>query len=146
MNEHMRNSKLEEYINEFLNKAKKQLGGDDIRVSTKFIKGSANSEQGDYAFYQNGEYHYLEAEKGIVMLKKATADIKEIAYWILDINIFRYAVDYASRNSSENKDDFRRVVFKKELEIHSVMDNDFYEKKKKSIVDILERAPFDNAN
>ena len=121
---------LEQYIKrEILNKLK-NVNWEKIN----FKEGSDNSIEGTYIFCKNEKYHILFTEKGKVREDKTTLEKEEVLWNVVEIFSFDIAMEYAMNNREKGKD-FRRALFKKELEIYSLFGEAFEKKKKKELED-----------
>lgn len=108
-----------------------------------FKEGNKNSVEGTYAFNQNNEYHILYTEKGKVKEDKVTSEKEEVLCCIVEIISFDIAMEYAIENKEEGKD-FRRALFKKEIEIYSLFGEKFEKKKRIEIEEILKKNPYND--
>lgn len=130
---------LEEYIKkEILDRLWKVNWGD-----INFKEGNKNSIEGTYIFNQNNEYHILYAEKGKVKEDRVTSEKEEVLWCILEIISFDIAMEYAKKNREEGRD-FRRALFKKEIEIYSLFGEKFEKKKRLEIEGILKKNPYND--
>ena len=59
----------------------------------------------------------------------------------IDIISFDIAMDYAEKNRKEGED-FRRELFRKEIEIYSLFGDEYERKKRNEIEKILKRNPY----
>lgn len=130
---------LEKYIKkEILDRFGKVKWGD-----INFKEGNKNSVEGTYVFNQNNEYHILYTEKGKVKEDKVTSEKEEVLCCIVEIISFDIAMEYAIKNKEEGKD-FRRALFKKEIEIYSLFGEKFEKKKRLEIEEILKKNPYND--
>ena len=130
---------LEQYIKrEILNKLK-NVNWEKIN----FKEGSDNSIQGTYIFCKNGKYHILFTEKGKVREDKTTLEKEEVLWNVVEIFSFDIAMEYAMNNREKGKD-FRRALFKKELEIYSLFGEKFERRKKIEFDEILKKNPYND--
>lgn len=90
---------------------------------------------------ENG-YNYIIQERREIISWKKTRDIEEIIYLI-----FNDLVSDIAHETEEYKTkvdlvkDSRVVLFNKELELMKLLSNEFYERKKKEIEEILKQYP-----
>lgn len=62
---------------------------------------------------------------------------------VVEIFSFDIAMEYAMNNREKGKD-FRRALFKKELEIYSIFGEQFEKRKKNELDEILKRNPYND--
>lgn len=68
---------------------------------------------------------------------------KEVLWNVVEIFSFDIAMEYAMNNREKGKD-FRRALFKKELEIYSIFGEQFEKRKKNELDEILKRNPYND--
>lgn len=130
---------LEKYIKkEILDRLGKVNWGD-----INFKEGNKNSIEGTYIFNQNNEYHILYTEKGKVKEDRVTSEKEEVLWCIVEIISFDIAMEYAIKNKEEGRD-FRRALFKKEIEIYSLFGEKFEKKERLEIEEILRKNPYND--
>lgn len=130
---------LEKYVKkEILDRLGKVSWGD-----INFKEGNKNSIEGTYIFSQNNEYHILYTEKGKVKEDTVTFEKEEVLWCIVEIISFDIAMEYAICNKEEGRD-FRRALFKKEIEIYSLFGEKFEKKKRLEIEEILKKNPYND--
>ncbi len=130
---------LEKYIKkEILDRLGKVNWGD-----INFKEGNKNSIEGTYIFNQNNEYHILYTEKGKVKEDRVTTEKEELLCYIVEIISFDIAMEYAIKNKEEGRD-FRRALFKREIEIYSLFGEKFEKKKRLEIEKILKKNPYND--
>lgn len=108
-----------------------------------FKEGNKNSIEGTYVFNKNNEYHILYTEKGKVKEDRVTFEKEEVLWCIVEIISFDIAMEYAIKNKEEGRD-FRRALFKKEIEIYSLFGEKFEKTKRLEIEEILKRNPYND--
>ncbi len=108
-----------------------------------FKEGNKNSIEGTYIFNQNNEYHILYTEKGKIKEDRITSEKEEVLWCVVDIISFKIAMKYAMKNREEGRD-FRRALFKKEVEIYSQFGEKFEKKKRLEIEEILKKNPYND--
>jgi hypothetical protein len=86
-------------------------------------------------------YHYVVIERGQEIKHQITKNLDELVYWIFKDITFEMACDYEVRNRV-NGQDFRRLLFNKQLELISFINEAFSELLKIEIKEILENNPF----
>lgn len=125
---------------------KKEISDKIQNVNLKkinFNEGNENSVEGTYIFNKNDEYHILFVEKGKVRDDKITLEKEEVLRCVVDIFSFDIAMEYAMNNRVEGKD-FRRALFKKEIDIYSLFGEEFERKKRFEIEEILKNNPYND--
>lgn len=85
--------------------------------------------------------HFIIVERGNELERKITKNLDDLLYWIFDIITFRQALDYELQNRNENFDS-RRIFFRKQEELLSLISIDWKEKKENEHKDILKHHPF----
>lgn len=108
-----------------------------------FKEGNENSIEGTYIFVQNREYHILYTEKGKVREDRVTSEKEEVLWAVMDIISFDIAMEYAIKNKEGGRD-FRRELFKKEIEIFALFGIKFKKKKRQEIEEILKKNPYND--
>ncbi|MDP1540269.1 MAG: Imm63 family immunity protein [Moraxellaceae bacterium] len=96
-----------------------------------------------YVDINNHECFYASSEKGHEYFRENISDLNELLYLIFDRIVFRMAVDYELENRIE-KQDCRRLIFDKEIELMGKIDAEWQQRKQKEISTILAEYPFDN--
>ena len=66
---------------------------------------------------------------------------EKVLLYVLDIVSFDVAMNHAKRNRKENED-FRRELFKKEIEIYSLFGEKCEKKKRREVEKILKKKPY----
>lgn len=136
---------LEVYIKETYLKKLEENTNQKVRLpGIYFCFGNANSEEGTYIFSDLEGYHYLFTEKGHISKHEITREESQIAYFVLEECIFNIALQYATQNRKSGED-FRRNLFKKELDIWKNIDEDGYNMKISEIKHILKENPYDDS-
>ena len=108
-----------------------------------FEEGNDSSIEGTYIFCKNEKYHILFTEKGKVREDKVTLEKEEVLWNVVEIFSFDIAMEYAMNNREKGKD-FRRALFKKELEIYSLFGEKFEIRKKIEFDEILKKNPYND--
>jgi len=130
---------LEQYVT---NQIENKIGNVDW-INIKFVEGNENCIEGTYIFSREDGYHILFTEKGKIKEEIITTDEKEVVGSVLDIVSFDIAMEYAMNNREKNKD-FRRNLFKKEIEIYALFGDEFENNKKREIEEILKENPYND--
>lgn len=130
---------LEKYIKSEISNRLGEINWRDIN----FKEGNKSSIEGTYIFNRNNKYHILYTEKGNIKEDRITLEKEEVLLTVIEIISFNIAMEYAIKNKEEGKD-FRRVLFKKEIEIYSLFGEKFETKKRKEIDEILKNNPYND--
>jgi len=88
-------------------------------------------------------YHYVIVERGIEWERSTTQNLNELLYWIFNDVTFQMACDYEVKNRVNNQD-FRRELFRKQLEFMKNINSDFSKKLEEEIREILKNHPFND--
>ena len=107
----------------------------------KFCVGTDSSPEGTYIYMENDKYYYVFTEKGKIREKKELVTEEEVLWYVLELVLFNVAMDYAIKNRKKGED-FRRILFKKEIELYSRFGENFKVRKVEAINRILESNPY----
>ena len=107
----------------------------------KFCIGTDSSPEGMYIYMENDKYYYVFTEKGKIREKKELVTEEEVLWYVLELVLFNVAMDYAIKNRKKGED-FRRILFKKEIELYSRFGENFKVRKVEAINRILESNPY----
>ena len=91
-----------------------------------------------------GQYHYVFTERGFENERRITHSEDDILYWLASTAVFSAAVDFEVK-SRVPKQDFRRVLFAKEIDLLHSMDPQWADRKRSEIASILEEHPYDDS-
>jgi len=105
-----------------------------------FCKGYKNSTEETYVFSKDGNYHFMFTEKGRISEDREINDETEVLWNVLNAVLFGISMEYALENRIEGKD-FRRPLFKKEIELYSMFGDNFKQRKSEEIQEILIENP-----
>ncbi|PKA14324.1 Imm63 family immunity protein [Leptospira haakeii] len=124
--------------NEIVAQARKKL--QELNVS---ISISLNSEEEGLCVDRDlwGYYHFKYIERGHASTDRKTKDPNDILYWLYQSATFENACKYELINRME-KQDFRRILFEKQLSLLKSIGIEYYERHKKEISDILVKYPY----
>jgi hypothetical protein len=86
-------------------------------------------------------YHYVIVERGQEIKHQITKNLDELLYWIFKDITFEMACDYEVRNRTSGQD-FRRLLFNKQLELISFINEEFSDLLTIEIKEILGKHPF----
>ena len=88
-------------------------------------------------------YHYVIIERGTELKHQIVRDIDELFYLAFKDITFSMACDYELNNRIEGQD-FRRILFSKQLELLNKINDRYYAFRRKEIDDILVKNPFND--
>ena len=88
-------------------------------------------------------FHLVCVERGSEQSRRTTHDLNELYFWIFEGMTFGLAVQYELENRVERQD-CRRMIFKKQLELLELLDPSWKERRELKIQDTLARHPFDD--
>lgn len=108
-----------------------------------FSEGTDDSLEGTYIFFKDNTFHVLFTEKGKIRKHEVYNKIENVLWDVLEIVLFDVAMDYALKNREEGKD-FRRPLFKKEIELYAKFGTKFKNKKIAEINKILMENPYND--
>lgn len=108
-----------------------------------FCEGRDDSPEGTYVFTKDSNYHVLYTEKGKVRDDKKILDVEDVLWYVLDVFSFDMAMSYAMKNRVNGRD-FRRALFKREIEIYALFGENFKKKKCEEIDEILKNNPYND--
>ena len=128
---------LEKYIKKEIEDRLGEINWSDIH----FENGYRNSVEGTYIYSKNNGYHIWYVEKGKVRERRIMLKKETVLLYVLDIVSFDVAMNHAKRNRKENED-FRRELFKKEIEIYSLFGEKCEKKKRREVEKILKKNPY----
>lgn len=106
-----------------------------------FSVGTDTSPEGTYIYAQNDKYHVVFTEKGKIRTHKELDTEEETLWNVLDVILFDIAMEYAIRNQVQGQD-FRRILFTKEIELYSQFGDNYKTRKIKEINEILQKNPY----
>ena len=87
-------------------------------------------------------YHYVVSERGTEHKRKTTSDFHTLLYWIFKDIVFEMASDF-ELNHRKPEEDFRRILFNKDLELFEKLDRQWYMWEKEDIDNILKENPYE---
>jgi hypothetical protein len=139
---------LEKYINDIFSRLKPIADEYEIfkELNICFSETTPLNYQGVYCYSDKKGYHYCCTERGEVTLNNRTHSLFEITYWAIESPVFNMASDYEKKNRVHGQD-FRRVIFQKELELFEELGGNYRKRAEIDIDEILAVAPYnDNIN
>lgn len=106
-----------------------------------FCACNEKSPEGVYVFSQNNQYHYVLIEKGKAARHYTCTETADVLWYVLETALFELAVEYAKKNSGQTED-FRKLLFQKEIELFALFGQSFRERKIAQINAILQKYPY----
>ncbi|MCR5823426.1 MAG: immunity 63 family protein [Lachnospiraceae bacterium] len=133
-------SELKEYVTNEVNSKIEGVSWDFIR----FEDGKTIVPGGYNFYYKDGMYHGMGfGDRGAIVEEFVTDKKEYILERVVQTVAFSVAWNYTYHNHIVGEDN-RRITFQKELEIYSRFGQEFYEKKKAEIEEILSRNPYND--
>jgi hypothetical protein len=86
-------------------------------------------------------YHYRYFERGILRQDEATSDLSEITFIALESSVHPLASRYECKHRIKGQD-FRRLLFEKELQYFSIIGEEYKRKIEAKINKVLESVPY----
>ena len=108
-----------------------------------FSEGTDNSPEETYIFSKDDNFHVMFTEKGKIRTHKEYDKVEDVLWDVLEIVLFDVAMDYALKNREQGKD-FRRLLFKKEIELYAKFGMEFKNRKVNEINKILVENPYND--
>ncbi|TGM10684.1 hypothetical protein EHQ81_18835 [Leptospira selangorensis] len=127
--------------NTIISQVKKKL--QELNVS---ISISSNLEEEGLCVDKDfwGYYHFKYIERGKASTDRKTKDPNDIFYWLYQSATFENACKYELIHRIE-KQDFRRILFEKQLSLLKSIGIEYYERRKKEISDTLVNYPYSDS-
>lgn len=92
---------------------------------------------------KQGKLHYVRIERGKEFERRTTENPDELLFWIFSGITASMAFKYELENRIEDKD-CRRIAFDKQIELLSILNENWSEKKHEEHLQILKNHPFDD--
>ena len=90
------------------------------------------------------ELHYVVTERGSEFERRKTKDTNELLFWIVSDLTWAMASDWELANRIE-AEDFRRQLFRKDVELMSLIDKEWADRKRTKYENLLScKYPFEN--
>jgi len=129
-------------IKEQMQKMGKLIGvGENSNLYPIIAKSEHAFPEGTSVYEAGGKFHYVCMERGIENKHIIESSITEILYYVFNDITFILArqCEVENRNDSE---DFRRMLFKKQLELLGIININYQEKRRIQLEEILKKAPY----
>lgn len=99
--------------------------------------------EGIYVYSDDGGYHYASIERGMMNMHRITDNLFEISYWIYSHITFWMSVNFERNNRIDNQD-ARRLIFKKRLELLSLVGENYRKRGEIDIDETLINNPYND--
>ena len=93
--------------------------------------------------FHQANYHYVKAERGIEFERRVTNSEDEALYWLFSDVVFYLAMNFELENRIKGQD-FRRILFAKELELMNLLNPAWKIRKEIELQTILSQSPYDS--
>jgi len=139
----MSTEEFERYIRHQYEKLRAPASKDGIFKELNIYFGPCrpDNSEGAFAFTDELGYHYAYSEKGKVRTHRISNDLFDASYWIFSDYIFQMALKYATRHQIPDQD-FRRLLFAKELELFKVLGPNYLKRAEIAIDEVLKQEPY----
>lgn len=109
-----------------------------------FQQSNENYLSGTYVYVDEKGYHldYV-GDRGSIVDRKIYTAIEDLFFQLCWEKVSSISINFASKNREAGKD-WRRIMFKKRLELLKMLDDDYYEQGKEIINDILSENPYND--
>ena len=133
---------LNEQISERMHELGKRIGLETNSNLYPMVAKSNNIFSDGASIYEdNGNYHYVCMERGNENKHFVEPNIKEILYYVFNDITFLLAIKYELEHR-KGKEDSRKILFKKQLELLGMIDKKYQGMREKIIAEVLEKAPY----
>jgi hypothetical protein len=92
---------------------------------------------------KHGKLHYVLIERGEEFERRTTENLDELLFWIFSSITASMAFKYELENRIEDKD-CRRIAFDKQIELLSILNENWSQKEHEEHLQILKSHPFDD--
>ena len=139
-------NELEIIINDGYSKLQTIAEKDEIYIELDilFSEKLPKNFEGIYVYSDDGGYHYASIERGIMNMHRITDDLFEISYWIYSHKTFWMSVNFERKNRIDNQDT-RRLIFKKRLELLSLVGENYRKRGEIDIDETLKNNPYNDS-
>lgn len=93
--------------------------------------------------FDNNQYNYVYAERGVEFSRKTSDKLNELLYWIMSDIIYSIAFQYELENRIEHRDG-RRIIFQKVIQLMGELDPLWALKAQEEIDSILSKSPYND--
>ena len=116
---------------------------DDSKLYPMFSKRAIPFGEGGTVYIAGNKYHYVVQDHGRTGEQYESTDVNDILYPVFKDIVWPMSVASEKKYFSDNVD-FRRLLWKKQLELLKVVNPDFAAKYLKEIKVVLKDHPFDD--
>jgi len=113
----------------------------DSHLFPMFLEDNRGCGDGASIHIEESKYCYLVMERGQIVKKHESENLDEILYHLFSDITFSLAVDYEVRHRNK-EEDFRRIMFAKQLELLQKINENYCKKREEQIADILQKHPY----
>lgn len=126
--------------NSIVSKARKKLRELNLNISI-----SLNSSEGLCVDQDlEGFYHFKYVERGSISTDAKTKDPNDVLYWLYQSATFEDACQFELLHRTGGED-FRRVLFEKQLSLLKRIGIEYYERRNREISEILQKHPYNDS-
>jgi len=90
-------------------------------------------------------FHWIVTERGSEFQRKTTTSRHEIEYWLISGVVSALSIRYEVKNRIKGQD-FRRLMFKKRIELMNLISTEWAIKLENEIKNILKEHPYKDGN
>jgi hypothetical protein len=90
-------------------------------------------------------YHFVVSERGYESERLTTQEVDELLYYVFESVTHQLATKYELQHRVEDQD-FRRLLFKRQIELLSILSPKWAMSRSKKIEEILRQYPFDDSS
>lgn len=143
MNNIITTKELEKYIQSLYNRLLPVFQADGVykALDVYFDVGTPKGIDGSFCYSDNQGYHFGVSDRGRQRANITTNSLKELAFVVLEEEIFWVAHDYEKQHRIEGQDS-RRLLFQKIIQYWNVIGEEYADLARKDIKKILDKAPF----
>jgi len=125
---------LENYVKSILLKVERKIYKKAI---IKFQNEKGEGLSGIFAYEDEGQYYFVNCDRGDILSKRVTNDINEIIYWCLDQEIYVFTFRNAIKKGYKGKKIYK-AIRKREEKIFSIVGGEILNKRNNCKTKILE--------
>src|SRR5258707_252458 len=116
-----------------------------LAAPAKFVRFATTAQHDGSAHIEfiGGEFHYVVTERGSEHERRKTSDAEELLFWLVSDLTWEMAVEWEVRHRIQGED-FRRQLFRKDIQLMSSVSEDWARRKKEKYKKILREYPFDD--
>ena len=140
---HYTSAELEKHIQEEYARLRPMAESEGyyLHLGVEFTSGTPCSMEATYCYAEEDGYHYRYVERGVDVQHDIVKSVFEISYLVIKPLVFRMACDYERKHRIGTQDS-RRAIFHKELQLLSVIGENYKKSAEAEIYEILRKHPF----